>query len=149
MNSILHRGIFLVPLVFIAILCSAHAQSSTDNRTDSTKSVVPAKGSEEIEPEPGEFVQVDVDPGFDQQEFGQRIRYPEEARRKNIEGKVVVRVLIDKTGRPVRSLIDMSDNELLTEAARNVVMATRFTPAMQNGKPVPVWISIPITFKLK
>jgi TonB family protein len=78
-----------------------------------------------------------------------RLNYPEPARRRDIEGKVIVRVLVDAAGTPVHSFIDYTDHDLLSEEAQRAVMDTRFTPGEQHGKPVAVWVSVPVVFKLK
>ncbi len=102
----------------------------------------------EKEPDMFEFVPVEKEPGFDLGALQRRVKYPPIARDNGIEGQVVVRVLIDKTGRPVKSAVQHSDNKLLEQAAVEAVMNTTFTPAIQNQNPVQLWISIPVTFQL-
>jgi len=62
---------------------------------------------------------------------------------------VIVRVLVDRAGKPVRSVVQYSDSQMLDQAAKNAVMKSVFTPAIQNGQPISCWVSIPITFKLR
>ncbi len=100
------------------------------------------------EPDMFEFVPVEKEPGFDMAALQGRLRYPAIARDNNIEGQVVVRVLVDKTGHPVKFAVQHSDNKLLEKAAAEAVMNTTFTPAIQNQNPVQLWISIPVTFQL-
>jgi protein TonB len=99
-------------------------------------------------PDMDEFVAVEEMPKWDQGELQRRIKYPEIARRNNIEGTVVVRALVDKHGSVVQTHIDKSDNQVLSDAAIDAVKATPFTPAIQNGTSVPVWVQIPVTFRL-
>ncbi|MEN6294586.1 MAG: energy transducer TonB, partial [Chloroherpetonaceae bacterium] len=67
-----------------------------------------------------------------------------------VEGRVVVRVLVDKDGSAKRMFIDASDNELLNDAAITAIKKYgKFTPAIQNDQPIMVWLSIPIQFKLR
>ncbi|MFB0515439.1 MAG: TonB family protein [Candidatus Neomarinimicrobiota bacterium] len=40
-------------------------------------------------------------------------------------------------------------NTGLDEAAAEAIKRTRFKPAKQRDRPVGVWISIPVNFKLK
>jgi TonB family protein len=112
---------------------------------------IPAKSRENVDeiPSPTDFVEVEKEPVFDMDELYRRIHYPEMARKNGIEGKVVVQVYVDKTGRPVRTQIAMSDNKLLEDAAVNAIMQVRFTPAIQNQIPIGVWVAIPVVFSLK
>jgi len=101
------------------------------------------------EPAPDEFVDVQKLPVFDPSELQMNVKYPELARRNGIEGTVVVRVLIDRRGNAVRTMIDASDNVVLEGAAADAVMATTFTPALQNDLPAAVWMQVPVTFRLR
>lgn len=74
--------------------------------------------------------------------------YPDVAWRANVTGKVVVVALIDKKGK-VERIYRISGPEILREAARIAVLQWEFMPAIQNGRPVKVWVSLPFTFTLK
>ncbi len=116
-----------------------------------TVQVIPENTRVEVpkEPDPYEFVAVEREPSLDMNELRRRLEYPELARRAGIQGKVYVRVLVGTDGKPKRYIIEHSDNELLTEAAVKAVMSMTFTPAIQNGQPIAVWVSIPIDFRLR
>ncbi|MFH1049693.1 MAG: energy transducer TonB [bacterium] len=103
------------------------------------------------EQEPGidEFIPVEKEPYIDLNELQKRIQYPEIARRAGIEGKVLIRVLVEKDGKPKRHRVEYSDNEQLNDAAVKAVMASVFTPAIQNDRPVVCWVTIPVTFRLR
>ncbi|MBI5325589.1 MAG: energy transducer TonB [Ignavibacteriae bacterium] len=103
----------------------------------------------ETEGDPWEFVAVEKEPYIDLAELQRKIVYPEMARRAGVEGKVTVRVYVNKDGRPSKTIIEASDNELLNDAARSAIMKSVFTPAIQNGSPVALWVSIPINFRLR
>jgi TonB family protein len=103
----------------------------------------------EEEPSPDEFTFVEVDPKVDLAEIQKKAVYPEMAKRAGIEGKVTVRVLIGKDGKPKKCIIESSDSQMLDESAKKAVMASTYTPARQNGQPVQVWISIPVTYRLR
>ena len=78
------------------------------------------------------------------------LRYPEIARRAGIEGTVIVYTKIDKNGDVIRTKVVKSLSKSCDEAAIDVVKSTKWKPAKQKGgKPVTVWVSIPIEFKLK
>ncbi|MEP7220946.1 MAG: energy transducer TonB [Bacteroidota bacterium] len=104
--------------------------------------------AEEHYPDADEFVQVDEEPVWDQTDLQRRIKYPELAWQNNIQGQVIIRALIDGQGHVAKTRIDRSDNNVLTPAALKAVMETSFTPAMKDGKPIAVWVSMPFTFKL-
>ena len=77
------------------------------------------------------------------------IKYPPEAAKNNIQGKVIVQFVVDKTGqvgevKVVRSV----DKDLDKEAVRLIKSLTKFIPGRQNGKPVSVWYTLPVTFRL-
>ena len=75
--------------------------------------------------------------------------YPEIARKANVEGRVIVQVLIDKNGtvREVQVLKSMGLDEC-DQAAIQAIQAVQWKPAKQRDKTVAVWVTIPISFKL-
>lgn len=75
--------------------------------------------------------------------------YPEEAKKNKIEGKVFVKVLVDKNGNAKKTVILKSENEILNNAAMEAAKKSTFTPAMQKGKPIAVWVVLPYKFTLK
>ncbi len=76
--------------------------------------------------------------------------YPEIAQEAGIEGVVIVQAYIDAKGRVKQTLILKGvPNTGLDEAAMEAIRKTRFHPAEQRERPVAVWISIPVNFKLK
>ena len=76
--------------------------------------------------------------------------YPEIAQEAGIEGTVVVQVFVDKKGRVKDTVILKGiPNTGLDEAAISAIRKTRFRPAKQRERPVGVWISIPVNFRLK
>ena len=74
-------------------------------------------------------------------------QYPDIARKANITGKVFVTALIDKTGK-VEAIGKITGPEVFHEAARAAAVKWEFEPAIQNDKPVKVWVSLPFTFQL-
>ena len=79
-----------------------------------------------------------------------RPKYPEIAQEAGIEGTVYIQAFIDVKGR-VKELkvIKGIPNTGLDEAAIEAIRKTRFRPAKQRERPVGVYISIPVNFKLK
>lgn len=73
------------------------------------------------EPAPDAFIPVEREPGVDLAKLQKSIKYPELARRAGVEGKVIVRVLVDEKGKARRQLIEFTDNELLNQAAMDAI----------------------------
>ncbi len=76
--------------------------------------------------------------------------YPDIAREAGIEGTVIIQAFVDKKGR-VKDTVVLSGipNTGLDEAAAEAIRKTKFKPAKQRERPVGVWISIPVNFKLR
>ncbi|OGU67206.1 MAG: hypothetical protein A2499_02225 [Stygiobacter sp. RIFOXYC12_FULL_38_8] len=75
--------------------------------------------------------------------------YPEEAKRNKITGKTFVKVLIDKNGNTKKAVVIKSEHELFNQPAIDAAMKSKFTPAMQGGNPIAVWIVLPYRFTLE
>ena len=100
-------------------------------------------------PAADEFIKVDKEPMVDMALLQKNIVYPEMARKAGIEGKVMVRVLIDQQGKVLKTEIETSVNKDLDQAAIRAIKKTKFAPAMKDNKPVKFWVTIPVMFKLK
>ncbi len=81
--------------------------------------------------------------------LAENLRYPESAIKDSIQGRVVVRFIVAKTG-------DVSDVEILRKVdpaidqeAERVVKLLKFTPGEVGGKPVDCFYTLPVTFRLK
>lgn len=103
----------------------------------------------ERDPARDEPIAVDKEPFVDLSILNRSVIYPQVAKRAGIEGKVSVRVLVRKDGKPKKNFIVDSDSELLNKSAVDAIMQAKFLPAIQNGKPLACWITVPISFKLK
>jgi TonB family protein len=77
--------------------------------------------------------------------------YPAEAKTKAIQGRVVVKLVVEKDGSISRVAIIKGVDPLLdAEALKVVSTLPKFEkPGILNGKPVAVNYMIPITFTLK
>jgi len=82
--------------------------------------------------------------------IGENTIYPEVAKVNNIQGRVIVRFCItSKGGISQVSILQGVSPDLDNEAIRVVKTLPTFKPGKQNGKVVPVWYMVPITFTLK
>jgi protein TonB len=78
-----------------------------------------------------------------------KITYPERAKQREIEGKVSVSVLIGTDGTVVKfKILDSNPPGVFDEAVREAVPYWTFKPAQYQGRPVQIWVTIPIPFKL-
>ena len=78
------------------------------------------------------------------------INYPPMAAENNVQGRVVVQFVVDKTGMVGEVKILRSvDKDLDREAMRVCKSLPKFTPGRQNGQAVSVWYTLPVTFKLQ
>jgi len=76
--------------------------------------------------------------------------YPARSRKAGEEGKVMIRVLVDVSGRPSQvSLQASSGHSALDESALSAVRAAQFRPYAEGGLPQAVWFLIPINFVLR
>jgi TonB family protein len=75
--------------------------------------------------------------------------YPELAIKAGLEGKVWVRIWVDREGRAHKAEVMRSTAEVFNEAALAAAMKFVFVPAYTTNGPVSVWVSIPFTFRLK
>ena len=75
-------------------------------------------------------------------------KYPELAMRAGLEGKVWVKLWVDKEGKVKQALVMKSDAEIFNEPAIEAAKQFVFTPAYMNNGPVAVWVSVPFKFRL-
>ena len=78
------------------------------------------------------------------------INYPPMAAENNVQGRVVVAFVVDKTGKVGEVKVVRSvDKDLDKEAVRVCKSLPKFVPGRQNGIPVSVWFTLPVTFRLQ
>lgn len=76
--------------------------------------------------------------------------YPLAARRRGMEGRVLVRAEVQADGSCNRvELKKTSGHDLLDQAALEAVKKWRFVPARKGGQAVTAWVEVPITFNLE
>ncbi|WP_426688212.1 energy transducer TonB [Rhodanobacter ginsengiterrae] len=79
------------------------------------------------------------------------LRFPTRALQQRMHGTVILRVLVDETGKPVRVSIEHGSGYLLLDrsAAEQVLAGWRFQPAMVDGQATSAWARVPVTFDLR
>lgn len=82
--------------------------------------------------------------------IAENLIYPASAVKNGIQGVVVLRFRVEKDGsigeiRIVKALTPECDQA----AAKVIKKLARFKPALQKGKPIPVWFTIPIRFSIQ
>ena len=78
------------------------------------------------------------------------IKYPAEARKDTIQGRVLVSFIVNKDGSIVKPEVVKSAHPLLDEEAlRMVNEMPAWKPGEQNGVPVRVKYTIPVNFRLR
>ncbi len=74
--------------------------------------------------------------------------YPEIARRAQIEGTVIVKVLVGPDGSVKDAQVIPSVNPMLNKAALAAARKCRFEPGKQRNIPVKAWMALPFAFKI-
>jgi protein TonB len=79
------------------------------------------------------------------------LRFPVQALHQRMHGTVLLRVLVDETGKPLEVTVEQgSGYALLDHSARDQVLAGwRFQPALVNGQAVRAWARVPVNFELR
>jgi len=81
--------------------------------------------------------------------ISKNVVYPEEARKKNLEGKVVIKFIIETDGSISNVEVVQSVAPILDEEAVRVIkLMPKWKPGKQRGKFVRVYFQIPIRFSL-
>ena len=74
--------------------------------------------------------------------------YPPIAQLNRVQGIVILEAVINEAGE-VTQLRVLRSAPLFDEAAMNAVRQWRFTPTLLNGQPVPIVMTVTVSFQLK
>lgn len=78
------------------------------------------------------------------------ISYPEEAEKKGAQGRVIIAFIVECDGSVSNPKVTTSAEEHLDKEALRLVRAMpKWTPGTQDGHPVRVKYTVPVTFRLK
>ncbi len=104
-----------------------------------------------VEDDDNTVIEVESDPILNYEQLQANLIYPDAARRIGVEGKVLLRVVVGKDGKPVTGKVRVLDssNELFNQAAIDAVLKSSFTPAIQNKQPIEVPVTVPIVFRIR
>jgi len=133
----------LYPILVAILFCNlAGAQQKNSDTVNNTKRNKISISVEQVPEFPGGL------PAFANYLI-RNLRYPEVARLIGINGKLNVSFVVDTTGR----ITDAVPNNCIgagceSEAVRLLEMSPTWKPGIQNGKPVRVRYSVPISFSL-
>jgi protein TonB len=82
--------------------------------------------------------------------IGTHLKYPKVAAERGIEGRVFVKFIVDREGNVQNPEILKGTYPAIDQEALRVISSLpKWEPGKQNGKPVNVYFTMPIVFKLK
>lgn len=155
-------ALFVLPA--FALLVAGNISCSQDaSKKEDAKEEVVAPASQEVKEAPAEkaaeeeiFMVVEQMPEFPggikelMDYLGTNVKYPENAMKKNVQGRVVVQFVVEKDGSlSEASVIRSIDPDLDAEALRVVQTMPKWKPGMQKGQAVRVKYTLPVSFKLQ
>lgn len=80
----------------------------------------------------------------------ENMKYPENAMKNNVQGRVIVQFVVEKDGTPTEFKVARSvDPDLDAEALRVLQTMPKWKPGMQRGEVVRVKFTVPVSFKLQ
>ena len=78
------------------------------------------------------------------------VPYPESARRNGLTGDVVLRFLLNEKGDISHlQVIHADPPDIFNDSALAAIRKWKFSPAVKDGKSVPVWVDLPMHFSLR
>ncbi len=140
------KYLLLIASVFIAVQATAqHGKLITE------KTVTASGPKKDTNSKPiYNYVEQMPTSGYDYQKYiNEHLKYPDSSMADNVEGRVIVQFIVNDDGTisectVLRSLDPFCD----AEAVRVISNMPPWNPARQNGQPVRVRFTMPITFKL-
>lgn len=135
------RKMFLLSLMAVFGLMAINAQKTVVSKQTTQDEI---------------FLKVDEMPSFPSNGNGINIylasnmRYPKDAEKQGIEGRVVVTFVVEKDGSITNvEIIRNAHPSLDKEAKRIIEGMPNWNPGKIDGKPVRTKFTLPITFKLR
>lgn len=78
-----------------------------------------------------------------------KIEYPEMAKKAGVQGRVIVEFIVNKEGQPENPRVARGIGGGCDKEALRVIKQAEFKPGQQDGEPVRVKYSLPLTFSLQ
>lgn len=133
--------------ISIPVFFKLQGNFEIQGKSDDKKNNIAVKDEQE-----SEFIPYDKAPepvgGF--KAIQENLVYPEKAKQAGVEGATVIQARVDEKGDIKKAIIlQSSGNDELDAAAITALKKTKFKPAYHKEKPVGVYITIPVAFKLK
>ncbi len=159
-NTKSNSGIlFILAIIAVAVITfTACGKNSNDNKSQSEIAPPPPPppppdAAKDSDSEP--FTEVDEMPLFPGSDtallnyIARNTTYPAAAKLNNIQGRVLIRFCITAEGKVTRVSVQQGvDRDLDNEALRVVKTLPDFKPGKKDGVAVPVWYTVPISFRL-
>lgn len=132
------------------------AETSEPSSVEMAPSAEPEAAPQPVEEKPEEiYVAVEKQAEFPggtpalMRWLSMNIRYPEDAHKNNVQGRVIVKFVINTDGSiSDATVIKKVSPSLDNESVRVIMAMPKWEPAENNGKKVASYYNLPITFKL-
>jgi protein TonB len=127
-------------------LAEIMAPDVANNDADQSNIVVDIP-DEEYLPTADEFVPVEIQA---EMIYEEKPEYPRLAKQAGMEGVVWIKALVDKNGEVKKAQVAKSSGlSALDEVATNAAYKCKYKPAIQNNRPVAVWVTYSVEFTLR
>lgn len=146
MKGYIVNTIKILQLVLIAVLLDAAGQPSFASTAEIYNFPVSISGQEDPYLA---FAEVMPEPVGGLPAIYKKIVYPSIAKSAGLEGKVYLLIFVNEHGGVDDVKVVKGIGGGCEEAAIQAVKSTKYNPGKNNGVPVKVKLSLPITFKLK
>lgn len=134
-----------MPLLLSWLLCGC-GSSLPLTEVDCSRFPDAANHSDSVPPE--ENVTIDSDVAEKMLLHKVYPKYPELAVRAGLEGKVMLKLWVGRSGVVRSATVVKSDAEIFSEPSLDAARKLVFSPATCNGTPISFWTTLPIRFKL-
>jgi len=150
-----YKILLALPAALLVIALFSFSNNSPDHSVGTTPTLFPDP-SINAPQDTAVYIKVDTMPKFqggDMEKFRRylalNIRYPEEAREKNITGTVYVQFVVNQRGKVDKVQVIRGVDPLLdSEALRVVLGSPVWEPGIKNGEKVSIAFTFPVAFVL-
>jgi len=148
------RLLFIIPAIAIAL--TLNLKCTSENEALNEKTIIKPGTQDNSITDRKVFMAVEDMPQFPggnealQKWISENVKYPAEAQKNNLEGRVYIGFVVNENGVvDGTKILKGASPSLDAEALRVVSAMPKWTPGMQDGKNVSVSFTIPINFALK